>query len=108
VLAGALADRQRRADATGRKQEPTDENRNPADRPSPGLHAAAVPGRCRELDVQFLAGEVLVNSDLRLRRNPAAVPGQALQLDGHGLETISVAIDGSPSPRTTTAAPIRY
>ena len=48
------------------------------------------------LDVQFLAGEVLVNSDLQLRRNPAAVPGQALQLDGHGLETLSVAIDGRP------------
>jgi hypothetical protein len=52
-----------------------------------------------ELDVQFHRGEVLVSSQLRLRRNPAAVPGQALQLDGHGLETISLAIDGSPARR---------
>ncbi|MEF8700481.1 MAG: aminopeptidase N [Candidatus Accumulibacter sp. UW20] len=49
-----------------------------------------------ELDVRFLAGEVLVESQLRLRRNPAAAPGQALQLDGHGLETISLTVDGQP------------
>jgi aminopeptidase N len=49
-----------------------------------------------ELDVQFLRDEVLVSSQLRLRRNPAAVPGQALQLDGHGLETLSLAINGTP------------
>jgi hypothetical protein len=52
-----------------------------------------------ELDVQFHSGEVLVSSQLRLRRNPAATPGQALQLDGHGLETLSLAIDGSPARR---------
>ena len=49
-----------------------------------------------ELDVRFQAGEVLVNSHLRLRRNPAVTPGQALQLDGHELETLAVAIDGAP------------
>jgi aminopeptidase N len=49
-----------------------------------------------ELDVQFLTGEVLVESQLRLRRNPAASPGQALQLDGHGLETLALTIDGQP------------
>ncbi len=49
-----------------------------------------------ELDVQFLRDEVLVSSQLRLRRNPDAVPGQALQLDGHGLETLSLAINGTP------------
>ncbi|MQM31671.1 MAG: aminopeptidase N, partial [Candidatus Accumulibacter phosphatis] len=57
-----------------------------------------------ELDVHFNAGEVLVNSQLQLRRNPlaaraaeaaAATPLPPLQLDGQGLETISVAIDGS-------------
>ncbi|WP_300454662.1 aminopeptidase N [Accumulibacter sp.] len=46
------------------------------------------------LDVQFLTDEVLVLSQLELRRNPAALPGQPLQLDGHGLETISIAVDG--------------
>ena len=48
-----------------------------------------------ELDVRFHTGEVLVNSHLRLRRNPAAAPGQALQLDGHELETMAMAIDGT-------------
>jgi len=49
-----------------------------------------------KLDLDFRSGEVLVDSQLHLRRNPAAVPGQALQLDGHGLQTISLAIDGVP------------
>ncbi|WP_313951863.1 aminopeptidase N [Accumulibacter sp.] len=49
-----------------------------------------------ELDVHFHADGVLVNSQLRLRRNPAVAPGQPLQLDGQGLQTISVAIDGTP------------
>ncbi|WP_291994120.1 aminopeptidase N [Candidatus Accumulibacter sp. ACC003] len=49
-----------------------------------------------ELDVHFNAGEVLVDSQLRLRRNPAVAPGADLQLDGQGLETIAVAIDGKP------------
>ena len=49
-----------------------------------------------DLDIQFHSGEVLVSSQLRLRRNPVAKPGQALQLDGHGLETLSLAINGSP------------
>jgi aminopeptidase N len=60
-----------------------------------------------ELDVQFHAGEVLVNSHLQLRRNPAVPPGQPLQLDGHELETISVAIDGSRSAQTATPAATR-
>ena len=47
-----------------------------------------------QLDVQFHRGEVLVNSALRLHRNPAVPPGQPLQLDGHELETLAVAIDG--------------
>ena len=49
-----------------------------------------------ELDVDFRHGEVLVMGHLELRRNPAAAPGQPLQLDGHGLELISIAIDGTP------------
>ena len=49
-----------------------------------------------ELDVRFLDGDVLVRSDLRVFRNPAVPTGDALQLDGHGLETLSVAIDGAP------------
>ena len=52
-----------------------------------------------ELDVHFQVGEVLVNSQLRLRRNPAVAPGPALaalELDGQGLHTLSVAIDGKP------------
>ena len=49
-----------------------------------------------ELELHFNAGEVLVNCQLQLRRNPVAQPGSPLQLDGQGLETISVAIDGSP------------
>ena len=49
-----------------------------------------------ELDIHFNSGEVLVDSHLHLRRNPAAAAGQALQLDGHGLETLSLAIDGTP------------
>ena len=50
-----------------------------------------------ELDVHFNAGEVLVSSRLQLRRNPAAAAQPApLQLDGQGLETISLAIDGTP------------
>ena len=47
-----------------------------------------------ELDVQFHNDGILVSSHLCLRRNPAVAPGQALQLDGHGLATRSVAIDG--------------
>ena len=46
-----------------------------------------------ELDVHFFDTEVLVHSRLRLRRNPAADPGQALQLDGQALETLAVSID---------------
>ena len=46
------------------------------------------------LDVQFHAGEVLVSSELQLRRNPAATAGPPLRLDGHGLETLSLMIDG--------------
>ncbi|MEF8714601.1 MAG: aminopeptidase N [Accumulibacter sp.] len=48
-----------------------------------------------DLDVQFHADAVLVTSHLQLRRNPAAA-GQSLQLDGHGLATLSVAVDGQP------------
>jgi aminopeptidase N len=57
-----------------------------------------------ELDVHFNAGEVLVNSQLQLRRNPQAAlaaeadpatPLPPLQLDGQGLETISISVDGS-------------
>ncbi|MCC2866577.1 MAG: aminopeptidase N [Candidatus Accumulibacter phosphatis] len=49
-----------------------------------------------DLDVQFHSDAVLVTSHLQLRRNPAVAPGQPLQLDGHGLATLSVAIDGQP------------
>ncbi|MBE2257268.1 MAG: aminopeptidase N [Rhodobacteraceae bacterium] len=49
-----------------------------------------------ELDVHFHPGQVLVGSHLQLRRNPAVPPGQALLLDGQGLTTLSVAIDGTP------------
>jgi len=55
-----------------------------------------------ELDVRFLDGDVLVRSDLRVFRNPAVPTGDALQLDGHGLETLSVAIDGAPLSATAT------
>ena len=57
-----------------------------------------------ELDVHFNAGEVLVNSQLQLRRNPQAAlaadadpatPLPPLQLDGQGLETIAISVDGS-------------
>ena len=47
-----------------------------------------------QLDVQIHRGEVLVHCELRLHRNPAVPPGQPLQLDGHELETLTVAIDG--------------
>ena len=46
-----------------------------------------------ELDVEFLSGEVLVRSQLHLRRNPAVAPDQPLQLDGHGLETVAVTLE---------------
>ena len=49
-----------------------------------------------DLDVQFHADAVLVHSHLQLRRNPVAAPGQPLQLDGHGLATLSVSVDGQP------------
>jgi aminopeptidase N len=49
-----------------------------------------------ELDVEFLSGEVLVRSQLHLRRNPAVASDQPLQLDGHGLETVAVAVNGTP------------
>ena len=47
-----------------------------------------------ELDVDFRSGEVLVSSRLHLRRNPVVAAAQPLQLDGHGLQTITLAIDG--------------
>ena len=49
-----------------------------------------------ELEIDFRSGEVLVDSRLHLRRNPAVTGAQPLQLDGHGLQTISLAIDGRP------------
>jgi len=48
------------------------------------------------LELDFRHGEVIVDSQLHLRRNPAAAPGQALQLDGYGLQTISLTLDGVP------------
>jgi len=48
------------------------------------------------LELDFRSGEVIVDSQLHLRRNPAAAPGQALQLDGYGLQTISLTLDGVP------------
>ncbi|MDS4014951.1 MAG: aminopeptidase N [Candidatus Accumulibacter sp.] len=48
------------------------------------------------LELDFRHGEVIVDSQLQLRRNPAAAPGQVLQLDGNGLQTLSLAIDGVP------------
>jgi aminopeptidase N len=68
--------------------------------PSSGLHTAALSGRSCELDVQFHAdAKSWSSSHLRLRRNPAVGPGQPLQLDGHGLATISVAVDGTAARR---------
>ncbi|MCM8594483.1 aminopeptidase N [Accumulibacter sp.] len=52
-----------------------------------------------DLDVHFLAGEVRVNSRLAIRRNPAMRSAEPLRLDGHGLETIGVALDGVPLAR---------
>ncbi|WP_374690358.1 aminopeptidase N [Accumulibacter sp.] len=49
-----------------------------------------------ELQIDFRSGEVLVDSRLHLRRNPAVSAAQPLRLDGHGLQTISLAIDGRP------------
>jgi len=56
-----------------------------------------------ELDIDFRHGEVFVDSRLHLRRNPAVAANAPLQLDGHGLQTISLAIDG----RTLGAADYR-
>ncbi|MEF8727506.1 MAG: aminopeptidase N [Accumulibacter sp.] len=47
-----------------------------------------------ELEIDFRDGEVLVDSRLHLRRNPAVAAAGPLQLDGHGLQTISLTIDG--------------
>ncbi len=49
-----------------------------------------------DLRVEIFADHTLVHATLALRRNPAAAPGQALVLDGHGLDTKSVALDGIP------------
>jgi aminopeptidase N len=46
------------------------------------------------LDIEFLPGEARVMSRLALRRNPAAMPGAPLRLDGDELETLSVNLDG--------------
>ena len=47
------------------------------------------------LDVDVRAGEVLVRATLAIERNPdAPTAGAPLVLDGEGIETVSVAIDG--------------
>jgi aminopeptidase N len=53
-----------------------------------------------ELDVSLAPEATLVVSTLSMRRNPAGIPGAALELDGDDLTLVSVAIDG----RRLTAA----
>ena len=65
-----------------------------------------------EVDLDFELDEkrTLVRARLRVRRNPAAEPAADLVLDGHGLDTRAVRIDGEPvagnrveiAPRTLT------
>lgn len=47
-----------------------------------------------KLDVDIGADGTLVTATLACRRNPEAEAGQPLQLDGEGLETLSVRLDG--------------
>ncbi|HMW16646.1 MAG TPA: aminopeptidase N [Accumulibacter sp.] len=49
-----------------------------------------------ELDVDFLAGEVRVRSELQVRRAPATPPGTPFRLDGEELETLAIHLDGQP------------
>jgi len=49
-----------------------------------------------DLDVEFLSGEVQIQSTLTVRRAPAAAPGTPFRLDGQQLETLMLAIDGQP------------
>ena len=46
------------------------------------------------LDFELDEARTLVRAKLRVRRNPAAEPAADLVLDGHGLDTRSVRIDG--------------
>ena len=46
-----------------------------------------------DLDFVIETGKTTVTATLAMRRNPAAT-GQALRLDGEGLETLSVTVDG--------------
>ena len=47
-----------------------------------------------DLDFELDARRTLVRARLRLRRNPAAAPAADLVLDGHGLDTRAVRVDG--------------
>ena len=49
-----------------------------------------------EVDLDFELGEArtLVRAKLKIRRNPAAAPAADLVLDGRGLDTLAVRIDG--------------
>ena len=49
-----------------------------------------------EVDLDFELGEArtLVRAKLKIRRNPAAAPAPDLVLDGRGLDTLAVRIDG--------------
>ena len=51
-----------------------------------------------EVDLDFELDErrTLVRAKLEIRRNPAAAPAADLVLDGHGLDTRAVRIDGEP------------
>src|SRR5512140_1199205 len=51
-----------------------------------------------ELEVDIIEGQATVRATLAFARNPARPQGQPLVLDGDGLETLSVAVDGRVLP----------
>jgi aminopeptidase N len=54
-----------------------------------------------DLDFSLDPDATMVRAVSRVRRNPAAAPGQPLVLDGEGLETLAVLVDGAaPAPDT--------
>ena len=49
-----------------------------------------------DLDFELDEARTLVRAKLKVRRNPAAAPAADLVLDGRGLDTHAVRIDGEP------------